>query len=189
MAGNVSPDGYSVDGMGCAAVDEQLLEHEGHLKYRWDKFMETKKRIEDAEGSLEEFAKGYDKFGFNKKSDGSIVYREWAPAACSAFLIGDFNQWSPESHPMQKDDFGVWEITLPAGTIPHGSRVKIKMRKSTKDGSTASPRGSPTPRRNPSSARTTTACTGTHPRARSTSASTHGPSARHPAASTKRTWA
>jgi 1,4-alpha-glucan branching enzyme len=130
MAGNVSPDGYSVDGMGCAAVDEQLLEHEGHLKYRWDKFMETKKRIEDAEGSLEEFAKGYDKFGFNKKSDGSIVYREWAPAACSAFLIGDFNQWSPESHPMQKDDFGVWEITLPAGTIPHGSRVKIKMRKS-----------------------------------------------------------
>ena len=66
MAGNASPTGYSVDGMGCAAVDEQLLEHEGHLKYRWEKFMETKGRIEEAEGSLEEFSKGYLKFGFNK---------------------------------------------------------------------------------------------------------------------------
>ena len=130
MAGNTSPTGYSVDGMGCAAVDEQLLEHEGHLKYRWEKFMETKGRIEEAEGSLEEFSKGYLKFGFNKTPSGEITYREWAPAACSAFLIGDFNEWSPDSHPMKKDDFGVWEITLPAGTIKHGTRVKIKMRKS-----------------------------------------------------------
>ena len=75
MAGNASPTGYSVDGMGCAAVDEQLLEHEGHLKYRWEKFMETKGRIEEAEGSLEEFSKGYLKFGFNKTPSGEITYR------------------------------------------------------------------------------------------------------------------
>ena len=27
------PDGYSADGMGRAELDEQLWEHEGHLKY------------------------------------------------------------------------------------------------------------------------------------------------------------
>ena len=72
------PDGYSADGLGCAELDEQLYEHEGHLKYRWEKFLERKAAIADAEGSLAEFAKGYTKFGFNKTASGEIVFREWA---------------------------------------------------------------------------------------------------------------
>ena len=28
---------------------------------------------------------------------------------------------------MEKDDYGVWEITMPGNTIPHGSRVKVRM--------------------------------------------------------------
>jgi hypothetical protein len=123
------PDGYSVDGMGCVDVDEQLHEHEGHLKYRWEKFVERKNAITDAEGSLLKFAKGYEKFGFTKTSAGEIVYREWAPAAQSACLIGDFNEWNPEATGMEKDEFGVWSVTLPAGSIKHKTRVKIRMQK------------------------------------------------------------
>ena len=58
MAAATGPDGYTVDGMGCAEVDEQLNEHEGHLKYRWEKFLERKNAIKEAEASLDEFAKG-----------------------------------------------------------------------------------------------------------------------------------
>jgi 1,4-alpha-glucan branching enzyme len=123
------PDGYSADGMGCAELDEQLWEHEGHLKYRWEKFQERKASIADAEGSLAEFAKGYTKFGFNKTASGEIVFREWGPAACRAVLIGDFNGWNPDATHLEKDEYGVWSVTLPAGAIEHGSRVKIRMKK------------------------------------------------------------
>ena len=129
MAAATGPDGYTVDGMGCVEVDEQLNEHEGHLKYRWEKFLERKNAIKEAEGSLLDFAKGYRKFGFNKTTSGEIEYREWAPAACRACLIGDFNGWNPDANHMERDDFGVWSLTLPAGAIEHGSRVKIRMKK------------------------------------------------------------
>ena len=120
---------YCEDGLGCVEHDPMLKDHEEHLKYRWKVFQETKENIVKGEGSMDAFSKGYEKFGFNKLPTGEIVYREWAPAAKAANLIGDFNEWSPESHPMKKDEFGVWEIVLPAGTIPHGSRVKIRMLK------------------------------------------------------------
>ncbi|KAL5060200.1 hypothetical protein RYX36_031804 [Vicia faba] len=61
-----------------------------------------------------------------------ITYREWAPGAKSAALVGDFNNWNPNADVMTKDAFGVWEIFLPNNAdgsppIPHGSRVKIHM--------------------------------------------------------------
>ena len=36
---------------------------------------------------------GFHKFGFNRVN-GVIIYREWAPAASGASLIGDFNNWN-----------------------------------------------------------------------------------------------
>ncbi|KAG9317381.1 glycoside hydrolase family 13 protein [Chiua virens] len=70
--------------------------------------------------------------GFTVKDDGTVIYREWAPNAREANLIGDFNQWNRLSHPMTKNHYGVWEITLPPQapgkpTIPHDSKVKISM--------------------------------------------------------------
>ena len=41
------------------------------------------------------------------------MYREWAPAAQSAQLIGDFNGW--QGTPLDRDDFGVWSVRLPDG--------------------------------------------------------------------------
>jgi 1,4-alpha-glucan branching enzyme len=77
-----------------------------------------------------------------------VTYREWAPNAKEAYLIGEFSQcpifsrsrtcaqrlrideWSRTSHPMKANDFGVWEITvppLPSGrcAIPHDSKIKV----------------------------------------------------------------
>lgn len=42
------------------------------------------------EGGVDKFTKGYQVFGFviNKNN---ITYREWAPAASEAYLIGEFS--------------------------------------------------------------------------------------------------
>ena len=91
--------------------DDRLLEtYREHLDYRIDQYNRTLTAIEMHEGSLEEFALGYRKFGFSRE-DGATVYREWAPGAVGAQLIGDFNDWSGLD--MQKNEFGVWSVTIP----------------------------------------------------------------------------
>ena len=55
---------------------------------------------------------GYERFGFTRERSAT-VYREWAPAATAAQLIGDFNGWA--GAPMQRDASGVWSVTLPDG--------------------------------------------------------------------------
>src|SRR5579872_1516325 len=40
-----------------------------------------------------------------------------APSAQSVFLVGDFNDWDPTSHPMQRRVDGCWFIVV---QLPHG---------------------------------------------------------------------
>lgn len=72
---------------------------------------------------------GFERFGFNVQPNGDVVYREWAPNALRAYLIGDFNNWDRDAAPMTKNDFGVFEVTVPAHdgqpAIPHDSKIKV----------------------------------------------------------------
>ncbi|TFY80909.1 hypothetical protein EWM64_g3102, partial [Hericium alpestre] len=102
------------------------------IGHRYESFKKWKDAIFQHEGGYDAFTKGYEKFGLNVSGDGTVTYREWAPNATEAFLIGDFNGWNRESHPMTKDSFGVWEIVLPPKSsgepaIPHDSKLKISM--------------------------------------------------------------
>ena len=112
------------------ALDANLAPHEGHLQYRWRQYQRTLDSICTHEGSLEAFALGYQKFGITRGKNCTI-YREWAPGAIAAQLIGDFNGWAGTW--MSRDDFGVWSVELPddpttgAAAIPHGSRLKIRL--------------------------------------------------------------
>jgi 1,4-alpha-glucan branching enzyme len=90
---------------------------------------DAQERIEAVEGSLANFARGYERFGLVRRA-GGVEYQEWAPGARQAFLTGDFNGWDRRSHPMQRDEFGVWRVFVPDGAdgrpaIAHGSRVKL----------------------------------------------------------------
>ncbi|HFC01176.1 MAG TPA: 1,4-alpha-glucan-branching enzyme, partial [Phaeodactylibacter sp.] len=69
-------------------------------------------------------------FFYDKKKAG-WYYREWAPAAEALFLIGDFNDWNTESHPMYQKGEGIWEIFLPDvnGTpqLQHQQLIKVRI--------------------------------------------------------------
>lgn len=61
------------------------------LRSRYEYFDSLLSKIEkETPGGLEEFSRGYERMGFVIDANG-ITYREWAPGAQSAFLIGDFS--------------------------------------------------------------------------------------------------
>jgi 1,4-alpha-glucan branching enzyme len=86
--------------MPAEALDPKLvLKRDGYLEpnipaivHRHDVFRKWKDTIEQHEGGYDNFTKGYLKFGLNVGSNGEVVYREWAPNAIGAYLIGDFSR-------------------------------------------------------------------------------------------------
>ncbi|KAF2810637.1 glycoside hydrolase [Mytilinidion resinicola] len=119
------------DGTGLVQLDPWLGPFKDSLRSRYSKAQQWIKTIDETEGGLEKFSKGFEKFGFNVRDNGDVVYREWAPNALRAYLIGDFNNWNRDATPMAKDNFGVWEVTIPGkdgqATIPHDSKLKISL--------------------------------------------------------------
>ncbi|KAK5096289.1 alpha-1,4-glucan branching enzyme [Exophiala xenobiotica] len=123
--------GQAPDGTGIIDMDPYLEEFREPLKHRFAKAQKWIKDIDQYEGGLEKFSRGYEKLGFTFSDNGDIMYREWAPNAEQAFLIGEFNNWNRDSHPMTKDQFGVFELHLPARdgvpAISHNTKLKISM--------------------------------------------------------------
>ncbi|XP_009143587.1 1,4-alpha-glucan-branching enzyme 2-1, chloroplastic/amyloplastic [Brassica rapa] len=119
------------DGKKIYDIDPMLKSYDGHLDYRYGQYIKLREEIDKNEGGLEAFSRGYEIFGFTRSATG-ITYREWAPGAKAASLIGDFNNWNSKADVMTRNEYGVWEIFLPndadgSPAIPHGSRVKIRM--------------------------------------------------------------
>ena len=93
--------------------DPWLTPYQEDVKRRYQRFEDTLNSIHDRYGSLQEFANQHEYLGFNYDSKkNGWFYREWAPAAKALFLVGDFNDWNRNSHPLTKDEKGVWEIFL-----------------------------------------------------------------------------
>ncbi|KAL7928701.1 hypothetical protein V8C35DRAFT_325739 [Trichoderma chlorosporum] len=113
---------------GVIQLDPWLAPFGGVLQRRYYKAQEWIKAINENEGGFDKFSKGTDIFGFNVDEKNNIIYREWAPNAEQAYLVGDFNGWNYTSHPMQKNAFGVFEIIVPPKgsekAIPHNSKLK-----------------------------------------------------------------
>ncbi|KAL7954676.1 hypothetical protein V8C34DRAFT_317119 [Trichoderma compactum] len=117
---------------GVIQLDPWLAPFGDALKRRYSKAQDWIKVINDTEGGFDKFSKGTDIFGFNVDEKNNVIYREWAPNAEQAYLVGDFNGWNFTSHPMQKNAYGVFEIIVPAKggekAIPHNSKVKESIR-------------------------------------------------------------
>jgi 1,4-alpha-glucan branching enzyme len=89
-------------------------------------FEETLRAITRDCGSLAAYATGHKFTGIHYRArENRWLAREWAPSAQGVFLIGDFNGWNRESHPMQPTPGGVWECTLDGDALRHGQLIKL----------------------------------------------------------------
>ncbi len=53
------------------------------------------------------------------------AFRLWAPHADAVYVIGSFNGWSGDAHPMQREDQGTWFTEVPEASI--GDRYKFRI--------------------------------------------------------------
>ncbi|MBU3111106.1 alpha-amylase family glycosyl hydrolase [Clostridium lacusfryxellense] len=108
-------------------IDPYLKPFEKDIKLRVESYKVTKKKVLGSNQSFKSFANGDLFYGFHLTADG-WVYREWAPNADALYLIGDFNNWNPQSHQLQKIENGNWEIYLDgAQALKHMSYVKVRV--------------------------------------------------------------
>lgn len=105
--------------------DPYLEPFKEDLSLRLFEFARTKKRLLGVDGVLSDFANGYKYFGFQQEKD-FWTFREWAPNAVKAYLVGDFNNWDGGRFELNAAYGGVWEIQVP-GLLPVGSKVKVKL--------------------------------------------------------------
>ena len=102
----------------------QLVDFQGDIEYRMQLYRDTKARLLPRGQKLYDFANGHHYYGIHHL-DGKWVYREWAPSAYQLYLMGDFNNWDPTSHPLTKVGNGNWELILEGdGALWAGCKVK-----------------------------------------------------------------
>jgi 1,4-alpha-glucan branching enzyme len=105
--------------------DPWLEPYRAVLERREHHFGTTLYEFESSGGLLGPVSQGHRYFGLNR-SDGGVWYREWAPAAESLSLIGDFNGWDRDANRLERDEFGVWSLFLPdSAGLRHGARHKV----------------------------------------------------------------
>ena len=99
------------------------------IQDRYNRYLNRLNSIKTDFGGLNAIADGYKYFGINyDEAKKGWYYREWAPAAKALYLTGDFNNWDKFSHPLTKNDYGIWELFLKEeeyrNTFVHGSKIK-----------------------------------------------------------------
>ncbi|KAG0137747.1 glycoside hydrolase superfamily [Tuber indicum] len=87
------------------------------FRHPFTKANEWIQKLNNHDGGLKEFSKGYEMFGINFAHKGTITYVEWAPNAVNAGYIGYSNGWNMESHPMKKNGFGINFEPPPSGGV------------------------------------------------------------------------
>ena len=113
------------------SIDPWLQPYYSDIALRMERHANTRKALLGDMADLSSFANGYLYYGINRTETG-WVYREWAPGADALHLIGDFNDWNRESHPLTRLPDGSWEIYLDGeDALKHKQLIKVQV---TKDG-------------------------------------------------------
>ena len=109
-------------------IDPWLAPYAGDIALRMERFREKRSQLTGNGQSVADFANGAMYFGFHRSDEG-WVFREWLPGADSVYLIGDFNGWNHNSHPLERLDNGVWEIRLQGeNALQHKQYIKLLVR-------------------------------------------------------------
>lgn len=57
--------------------------------------------------------------------DGGVAFRVWAPNADQVSVIGDFNDWSPDDHPLEREENGYWYTNVEKAAV--GDEYKFRV--------------------------------------------------------------
>jgi len=57
--------------------------------------------------------------------EGGTTFRVWAPHADSVSVIGDFNDWSPETDPLSAEEDGYWATDVEEARVGHAYKYQI----------------------------------------------------------------
>jgi 1,4-alpha-glucan branching enzyme len=107
--------------------DPWLAPYESDIQTRYDYFKSELDRINSQHGSLLKFSNRHHELGFIKTKTG-FTYKEWAPQAQAMSLVGDFNNWDENAHPMKKDEAGIWQVDIShKDGLEHLSQVKVRV--------------------------------------------------------------
>ena len=108
--------------------DPWLTPYQKQIADRIERFEERYAEIVRQNGSLKEYASSHHYFGLNyDTASKGWWYREWAPAAKSLSLVGDFNDWDDQRHVLAQNDAGYWEILIPAKELKPGQKFKLRV--------------------------------------------------------------
>lgn len=128
MTHTIKKPNESIKPLKIIEIDPWIKPFEKDLQLRMSHYHQTKKALLGSHADFKEFANGHLYYGFHKIENG-WVYREWAPEAEALHLIGDFNSWNGESHPLIKKIDGSWELFIPQNDyLNHLSKVKVRVR-------------------------------------------------------------
>ena len=111
-------------------MDYKILKNDPYLQpykkafdLRLDSYVSKRHELV-GEGSLIDFANGYQYYGIHPTKNG-WVYREWAPGAEKMYFTGDFASWDIYAYPMKRLENGVFEIELKGkNTLKVGDKVQ-----------------------------------------------------------------
>ena len=112
-------------------IEPTLAPYSGVIRARQTQFESVLAGFDASGGIAGDVSLGHKYFGVNSgESEGKrgLWVREWAPGASYLSLVGDFNFWNPDVNPMQRDEFGVWNLFVSNDSgqdFRHGSRMKI----------------------------------------------------------------
>lgn len=55
-----------------------------------------------------------------------VAFRVWAPHAEQVYVTGSFNNWSPDAHPMVREENGYWYTDVPEASVGDEYRYRIR---------------------------------------------------------------
>lgn len=104
------------------------MPYASHIRARMTRLSDALGDIRELHGGLKRYTALHHEAGVNfDRASQSWTIREWAPAARGVSLIGEFNDWDRNRHPLKRDANGFWSLQLEASALAHRQLVKLHL--------------------------------------------------------------
>ena len=121
---------YNIKQMHIVEQDPYLEPYANVVQGRQSRWSARLEEINKQFDSLLNYASWHKDLGFHIER-GHLVYRDWIPQVKQVFLVGEFNSWKEDLHPMIRGNSDLWSIKIPLKSFPqqspHLQKIKLRM--------------------------------------------------------------